>query len=126
MTPRRKATGRNHSETSTRARKDGVKRRPGRPPVHTESWTKVTVVLFDRQVRFLDRLADDIRARHSAAVSRAQLIRALVDSVGDSQAASAGEPATRIADTADDASDVDAGDRYQAMLDRLGVVRRKG
>jgi len=31
-------------------------RRPGRPPVHDEAWTKVTVVLFNRQIVFLDRL----------------------------------------------------------------------
>ena len=33
------------------------KRKPGRPPVHDEAWTKVTVVLFNRQIVFLDRLA---------------------------------------------------------------------
>ena len=37
-------------------------RRPGRPPVHDEAWTKVTVVLFNRQIVFLDRLAANIRA----------------------------------------------------------------
>lgn len=59
------------------------KRRPGRPPIHEEAWTKVTVVLFDRQIAFLDRLAASIRARSGAAISRAQLIRSLVDAVGD-------------------------------------------
>jgi len=34
----------------------------GRRPSHTEHWTKVTVVLFDRQIVFLDRLGADIRA----------------------------------------------------------------
>ena len=28
-------------------------RRPGRPPIHAEAWTKVTVVLFNRQIVFL-------------------------------------------------------------------------
>src|SRR5512134_3708588 len=56
-------------------------RRPGRPPVHDEAWTKVTVVLFNRQIVFLDRLAANIRAQSGAAISRAQLIRALVDGV---------------------------------------------
>ncbi len=55
------------------------KRRPGRPPVHDEAWTKVTVVLFNRQIAFLDRMAANIRAASGAAISRAQLIRALVD-----------------------------------------------
>jgi hypothetical protein len=59
------------------------KRRPGRPPVHDEAWTKVTVVLFNRQIVFLDRLAADIRAQSGAAISRAQLVRALLDAVGE-------------------------------------------
>lgn len=59
-------------------------RRPGRPPVHEEAWTKVTVVLFNRQIVFLDRLAANIRAQSGAAISRAQLIRALLDAVADS------------------------------------------
>ena len=58
-------------------------RRPGRPPVHDEAWTKVTVVLFNRQIVFLDRLAANIRAQSGAAISRAQLIRSLVDAVID-------------------------------------------
>jgi hypothetical protein len=58
-------------------------RRPGRPPVHDEAWTKVTVVLFNRQIVFLDRLAANIRAQSGAAISRAQLIRSLVDAVAD-------------------------------------------
>ena len=64
-------------------RPDRPRRRPGRPPVHDEAWTKVTVVLFNRQIVFLDRLAANIRAQSGAAISRAQLIRALVDAVTD-------------------------------------------
>jgi hypothetical protein len=60
-------------------------RRPGRPPVHDEAWTKVTVVLFNRQIVVLDRLAASIRAQSGAAISRAQLIRALLDAVADAQ-----------------------------------------
>jgi len=59
------------------------RRKPGRPPIHDEAWTKVTVVLFNRQIVFLDRLATNIRARSGAAISRAQLIRALLDAVTD-------------------------------------------
>jgi hypothetical protein len=51
--------------------------------VHDEAWTKVTVVLFNRQIVFLDRLAANIRARNGAAISRAQLLRSLVDAVAD-------------------------------------------
>jgi hypothetical protein len=60
-----------------------ARRRPGRPPVHDEAWTKVTVVLFDRQITFLDQLAGDIRSRTGATISRAQIIRAFVDSIRD-------------------------------------------
>lgn len=59
------------------------KRRPGRPPIHDEAWTKVTVVLFDRQIGFLDRLAANIRAKSGASISRAQLIRSLLDAVSE-------------------------------------------
>jgi hypothetical protein len=59
------------------------RRRPGRPPIHDEAWTKVTVVLFNRQIVFLDRLAANIRAQSGAAISRAQLIRALIDAMAD-------------------------------------------
>lgn len=59
------------------------RRGPGRPPIHDEEWTKVTVVLFNRQIVFLDRLAATIRAQNGAAVSRAQVIRALVDAAAD-------------------------------------------
>jgi hypothetical protein len=48
-----------------------------------ESWTKVTVVLFDRQIDFLDRLVANIRARSAADVSRAQLIRSMVDALSE-------------------------------------------
>jgi hypothetical protein len=70
--------------TPTRAATQPLEgRRPGRPPVHDEAWTKVTVVLFNRQIVFLDRLAANIRAQSGAAISRAQLIRALLDAVTD-------------------------------------------
>jgi len=56
----------------------------GRRPSHTEQWTKVTVVLFDRQIVFLDRLCADIRAASGVAVSRAHVIRALIDALTES------------------------------------------
>jgi hypothetical protein len=67
---------------SPTTRTSASKRKPGRPPVHDEAWTKVTVVLFDRQIDFLDRLAANIRLQSGATISRAQLIRSLVDAVG--------------------------------------------
>jgi hypothetical protein len=56
-----------------------VKSNRGRPIVHTEPWAKITVVLLDRHVAYLDRLAIDIRLRHGKAISRAELIRGLIE-----------------------------------------------
>ena len=82
--PRRKAIRKPTADIFASTRKvPGSKRKPGRPPVHDEAWTKVTVVLFNRQIVFLDRLAANIRAQSGAAISRAQLIRALLDAVAD-------------------------------------------
>ena len=53
----------------------------GRRPSHTEHWTKV---LFDRQIVFLDRLGADIRAASGVAISRAHVIRALIDALSES------------------------------------------
>jgi len=68
-------------------RVDGADEKPkkrGRRPSHTEHWTKVTVVLFDRQIVFLDRLGADIRAASGVAISRAHVIRALIDALSES------------------------------------------
>jgi hypothetical protein len=62
----------------------GRPKKRGRRPSHTEHWTKVTVVLFDRQIVFLDRLGADIRAASGVAISRAHVIRALVDALAES------------------------------------------
>ena len=56
---------------------DGGRRTPN-------TWTKVTVVLFDRQIVFLDRLGADIRAASGVAISRAHVIRALIDALSES------------------------------------------
>jgi hypothetical protein len=57
----------------------------GRPPVHSESWSKVSVVLFDRQIVHLDRLATDIRGKTGKVLNRAEIIRALIDGLIDSR-----------------------------------------
>ena len=83
---RKRKTGKTSEDifTPTRsARRAQQGRRPGRPPIHDEAWTKVTVVLFNRQIVFLDRLAANIRAQSGAAISRAQLIRGVVDAISD-------------------------------------------
>ena len=56
----------------------------GRPPVHLETWSKVSVVLFDRQIVHLDRLATDIRGKNGKVINRAEIIRALIDGLIDS------------------------------------------
>ena len=57
---------------------------PGRPPVHNETWSKVSVVLFDRQILQLDRLALTIRHANGRVLNRAEIIRALIDGLIDS------------------------------------------
>jgi hypothetical protein len=77
--PTQKSDGNNREADGTVRPK-----RRGRRPSHTEHWTKVTVVLLDRQVVFLDRLGADIRAASGVAISRAHVIRALVDALSES------------------------------------------
>ncbi len=57
---------------------------PGRPPIHSEPWSKVSVVLFDRQIHVLDRLTRDMRARSGKGMNRAEIIRALIDGLIES------------------------------------------
>jgi hypothetical protein len=84
MTRRRRTSGGKKADIFAPTRRNPTgKRKPGRPPVHDEAWTKVTVVLFNRQIVFLDRLAANIRAQSGAAISRAQLIRSVVDAITD-------------------------------------------
>lgn len=59
--------------------------RPGRPPVHDEEWTNTSVVLFNREIVFLDRLSSDIRASSGTVVRRAEIIRALIDGLEKSR-----------------------------------------
>lgn len=74
------------TSTSSPSDKSEVKetRGPGRPPVHAEDWTKVTVVLLNRQIVFLDSLSTEIRKNTGAAVKRAEILRALVDAIEES------------------------------------------
>lgn len=52
---------------------------PGRPLVHAEPWEKITVVLLDRHVGYLDIMCVLVRMRHGKAISRAELIRAFIE-----------------------------------------------
>lgn len=59
--------------------------RRGRPRTHREAWTKVSVVMFERQVLELDRLTTSIRATTGANLTRAEVIRALLDALTESR-----------------------------------------
>jgi hypothetical protein len=50
-----------------------------------DAWSRVTIVLTNRQIVYLDRLSADIRARTGAIVKRTEIIRALVDHLADSE-----------------------------------------
>jgi hypothetical protein len=56
----------------------------GRPPVHQETWSKVSVVLFDRQILQLNRLTTTARVKRVKPLNRAEIIRALIDGLIDS------------------------------------------
>jgi len=55
-----------------------------RPVPLPDSWAKITVVLLDRHVAYLDRIAVDIRLEHGFAISRAELIRSLIEAASRS------------------------------------------
>jgi len=112
--PRKRKTGKTSQDifAPTRAGSRVQGRRPGRPPVHEEAWTKVTVVLFNRQIVFLDRLSANIRAHSGAAISRAQLLRALLDAVADADI--------------DLTSATSEGDLKATLLGRMGRYRIAG
>lgn len=56
----------------------------GRPPVHKESWSKVSVVLFDRQIAHLDAHHGVRRGQKGKPLNRAEIIRALIDALIES------------------------------------------
>ena len=74
--------------TPTTGKKAGIgievpERIEGRPRA-AEHYQKVTVTLFDRQILSLDKVALTIRERTGQAVSRAELIRAILDAAAGS------------------------------------------
>jgi hypothetical protein len=52
--------------------------------VHQETWSKVSVVLFDRQIQDLDRLSRELRTKIGKKMNRAEIIRALIDGLIES------------------------------------------
>ena len=74
-----------HLENTSTTKQEGLSNSPrGRPVEHKEGWSKVTVVLLDKQIHWLDQLASTIRLNTKAAVSRAELIRATLAAVEES------------------------------------------
>jgi hypothetical protein len=62
-----------------------AKREQDRPlATQPDTWAKITVVLLDRHVAYLDRIAVDIRLQYGFAISRAELIRALIEAASQS------------------------------------------
>ena len=73
---------------ATRATRRTVARpraKRGRPRTHREAWTKVSVVMFERQVLEIDHLTAAIRAKTGANLTRAEIIRALLDALNESR-----------------------------------------
>ncbi len=54
---------------------------PVSPNKSAEPYKKATVVLYNRQLDYLDRLALDIRKRTGATISRAEILRGMVDAL---------------------------------------------
>jgi hypothetical protein len=72
-------------DVSRKALRGRKKTRRGRPRVHSQSWSRVTVVLYDRQIVRLDRLAANIRRETGKVLKRAALIRGVIDALFDSE-----------------------------------------
>lgn len=52
--------------------------------MHKESWSKVSVVLFDRQIAHLDAHHGVRRGQKGKPLNRAEIIRALIDALIES------------------------------------------
>lgn len=57
--------------------------RSGASHERNEDWSKVTVVLYNRQIVFLDQLSTDVRRLNGVVLKRAEIIRALVDALNE-------------------------------------------
>ncbi len=53
----------------------------GRPVVHQEPATKITTVLLNRHVVYLDGVSNSIRQSSGAVVKRSEILRALVEAL---------------------------------------------
>jgi hypothetical protein len=71
--------------TISSAKKEKPKQPRGRPVAHKDEWTKVTVVLLDKQIHWLDKLALEIRLNTKAAISRAEILRGMISAIKESR-----------------------------------------
>src|SRR6476660_1110453 len=55
-------------------------RKVGRPPIHDEKWSKVSIVLFDRQLTQLDKFRRRL-GKSGPRLNRAAIIRAALDAI---------------------------------------------
>jgi hypothetical protein len=69
---------------SARSRKLSGAPRRGRPFLHSDTWSKVSVVLFNRQIVRLDSAVHVMRTKTGNPLNRAAVIRAIIDGVLDS------------------------------------------
>jgi hypothetical protein len=69
------------SKSPKREKPKAQARKTGRPKVLDEKWARVTFVLLNRQIVYLDRLALDIREETAKAVNRAEVLRDLLEFV---------------------------------------------
>lgn len=60
------------------------RKRVRRLPLHPEGYTKATVILFNKQIAFLDHLVADIRQSSGASITRSEINRALIDLLTES------------------------------------------
>ena len=63
---------------------DEVAERVKGRPAATESYQKITVIMYERQILHLDKVALAIREKTGQVVHRAELIRAILDKVAGS------------------------------------------
>jgi hypothetical protein len=66
-------------ETRVAAFPASVPAQVGRPVVHTEPWAKITVVMLDHQVAYLDLVSICVRLAHHSVIPRAELVRAFIE-----------------------------------------------
>lgn len=57
----------------------------GRPPLHQEPVSKITTVLLNRHVVYLDGISNEIRQGSGAVVKRSEILRALVEALEAAQ-----------------------------------------